>query len=275
MAYADADLDGSGRASYIVAAFSNGFSGAVAVLARQGTSAFQVAAPRFPLMMGIQPHVRLLDVDRDGRPEVIVSFSSAKGLNAEWVLRWKGGTLEPMGPGDADADGDATTLLHDALFIDLDGDGTLEIVNTPDESPDNDAVEYEVYALAGGRYTETQTLVFFDTFARPAKSAMATTGRDDPNGQPDVITTDFVVADPTRKYEMRIVNGDDAGGHRVTSGDIRVNGVRVAVSEVFGGKRRVVIVPIAVAASNTIRATLRGPRGAWLTVAINPVDGGK
>src|SRR5215510_12147285 len=68
-AYADADLDGTGARDFIVAAYSNGFSGAVVVLRKQATSAVQVAAPSFPLMGGIYPNVTMLDVDNDGRPE--------------------------------------------------------------------------------------------------------------------------------------------------------------------------------------------------------------
>src|SRR5262249_3077124 len=97
-AYADADLDGTGARDFIVAAYSNGFSGAVVVLRKQATSAVQVAAPSFPLMGGIYPNVTMLDVDNDGRPEAIVSFSSARGSGADWILKWNGTTLQSIGP---------------------------------------------------------------------------------------------------------------------------------------------------------------------------------
>src|SRR5438477_4590758 len=64
-AYVDADLNGVGTANFIVAAYSNGFSGSVLVLQKQGVSAVQIAAPSFPLMGGVYPSVTLLDVDND------------------------------------------------------------------------------------------------------------------------------------------------------------------------------------------------------------------
>lgn len=272
VAYAEADLDGSGRASYIVAAFTNGFSAAVSVLAKQGTSAVEVATPSFPMMLGIHPYVKLHDVDHDGRPEVVVSFSSATGANADWVLRWQDGTLKSIGPMETDEDGDAGTLLMDALFIDLDGDGILEIVNAPDESQD-DATEYEVFALVGGQYAAapSRRLAFFDTFARPPKPATETKGREDQNSQPEVIDRTFVVPDTTVSYELTVVNGDASGAHRVTSADLIVNGTVVAGPGVLGGHRRIVTVRFTPGATNTIRAVLRGPRDTWLTIAVGPV----
>lgn len=248
-------------------------SGAVAVLVKQGASAVELAAPRFPMMRGITPQVRVLDLDADRRPEVIVSFSSAQGASADWVLRWDGTTLKPMGPDYVDEEGYADTLLGEALFIDLDGDGVLEIVNSPDD-PDPDApagTEYEVYALANGKYSQSKTLTFFDTFARPPKPPMETKGKEDQLSQPEVVTRDFVVADATVHYVMTIVNGDDTGDHRVTSAEITLNGIAVAGPETLGGSRRIVAIPVTAALSNTIRAVLRGPRDTWLTIAISPV----
>ena len=66
-----------------------------------------------------------------------------------------------------------------------------------------------------------------------------------------------------------VVNGDDTGGHHVTSADVSVNGVVVG-PETLGGDRHVVRVPVTLAASNTVRAILRGPRSTWLTIAIRP-----
>ena len=119
-AFAVADLDGTGT-EFIVAAYTNGFSAAIRVLRRQGTSALLVDEPALPLLAGKFPSVTLLDLNHDGRPpEVITSFSSGRGTGADWVFRWNGSALVFIGPSSVDANGDVSTLLSGADFIDLD-----------------------------------------------------------------------------------------------------------------------------------------------------------
>ena len=67
-------------------------------------------------MSGIVPTVPMLDVDRDGHPEAIVSFSSARRQGADWVLKWNGTTLQSIGPASVDANGNVATLLSEAEF---------------------------------------------------------------------------------------------------------------------------------------------------------------
>jgi len=275
-ASATGDLDGSGRA-FIVAAYTNGASAAVKVLQRQGASAVELAAPEFPLMLGIEPSVELLDLDHDRRPEVIVSFSSFQGAHADWVLRWDGTTLKLIGPQEVDEYGDAGTLLQDALFIDLDGDGVLEIVNTPedvDPAAGPQPLVHDVYSLVNGKYVPSTGLLFFDTFARPPKPATDVKGSQAQDAEPNVVTRTFLM-DAPGAYEMIIVNGDDDGTHKVTSAEIELNGVLVASPQTLGGNRRVTTVPVTVEESNTVRALLRGPRQTWLTIAIRPSPAAK
>jgi len=119
-AFAVADLGGTGT-DLIVAAYTNGFSAAIRVLRREGTAAVLVDEPALPLLAGIFPCVTLLDLNHDGRPpEVITSFSSGRGTGADWVFRWNGSALVFIGPSSVDANGDVSTLLSGADFIDLD-----------------------------------------------------------------------------------------------------------------------------------------------------------
>jgi len=127
-----ADLNGTGSADFLIAAYTNGFSAVVRVLRRQGTSAMVVAEPKLPLIAGIYPSISLIDVDEDGRPEVVVGLSSARGAVADWIFKWDGASLVSIGPMQAELDGNGTTVLGDADFVDLTGSGTLQIVNPPE-----------------------------------------------------------------------------------------------------------------------------------------------
>ncbi len=293
-AYADADLNGTGRSDFIVAAYSNGFSVAVVVLAKRGNSAIEVASPSFPLMGGIEPSVRPLDVDHDGRQEVVVSFSSARGLDADWVLKWDRTTLYAIGPVEVDADGNEDTVLSEAAFIDLDGDGTLDIVASPEFDPmkESSVDTFRVFTLFNGRYVPSRTLNFFETFARPAATegkreakdddsdseAQRTREADEQKGlegdehseRPENTVRTFGVADATVPYMMTIINGDETGTHQIRSAEIELNGIVVAELNVFAQHERTVTIPVTVAASNTLRVELRGRRGSRLTIGIGP-----
>src|SRR5205823_5164258 len=59
----------------LVAAYSNGFSGVIRVLRRDGTVAFEPAT----LFSGIVPKVDIVNLDGVAGDEVIVSFSSPRG----------------------------------------------------------------------------------------------------------------------------------------------------------------------------------------------------
>jgi len=261
-AFADADLDGTGALDFIVAAYSNGFSGAVVVLRKQGTSAVQVAAPSFPLMGGIYPNVTMLDVDNDGRPEAIVSFSSARGSGADWILKWNGTTLQSIGPTSVDRRGNIATLLSEAEFIDLTRDGVLDAISAPQSGPLSDGIPVagilSVFSLANGVYR--QSSITFNIFATFLRST----------GEPVAAVRRFSVGNPSGQYVMTIVNGDRRGGHRVSSAEITLNRVVVARPQLFNQQVRRLRIPVTVSTSNVLSVALRSAPGSQLSIGIGP-----
>ena len=144
--YLAADLDGSGTKAYLVASYTNGFTGAVRVLKKDGKSAQLVADPQLQIF-GVESDMQLKDLDADGRPEVIAAFSSPTGGTAKWIFRWTGAHLTFLGPSIV-VRGREQTALSDAAFEDIDGDGKLEIINPPSgvsEAP-------QIYSLRNGRF---------------------------------------------------------------------------------------------------------------------------
>lgn len=150
--FAAADLNGTGNADFIVAVYSNGFSGVIRVLQKQNDAFQLVDEPDIPSMGGDFPEVRLLDLNNDERPEVIASFASARGPTEDWVFKWDGTELSLFGPTEIDALGITHTLLSDASFIDLNGDGVVEIIN-----PKTDT--FDIFTLEGDHYAFSREVV--------------------------------------------------------------------------------------------------------------------
>jgi len=252
--YRYANLDGPGSQQYIVAAFSNGFSGRVAVLRKQGSSAMQVAAPDFPLMGGVRPTVALYDVEGDGKPEVLISFTAARGSSADWLLKWDGSTLRSIGPAVQDAQGNIATSLVEADFVDINGDGILEIINAPETTNG----VFQVFKLSNGSYENAGvTIDAYYTFARGS-------------GAPKNEVRTFSVANHTAPHLVTIVNGDITGLNRVSSAVIRLNGVSIAGPERFSQKVLNITIPVSVTGSNTLEVELRSEPGSQLSIAIGP-----
>ncbi|MBI2840605.1 MAG: VCBS repeat-containing protein [Acidobacteria bacterium] len=161
--YLTADLEASGKSDLIVAAYTNGFSAAILVLRKRDGDVVIADEPRLRLLFGVFPSLQLLDLDADKRPEVIISFTSARGPAAAWVFKWNGNDLDLIGPAEVDEAGDPSTVLRDPDFEDLDGDGILEIINPPEMgSVRKRGVgiigSAEVFKLEGKHYVRSGTL---------------------------------------------------------------------------------------------------------------------
>jgi len=165
--FAVADLNGTGT-EFIVAAYTNGFAAGIRVLSRQGTRPLLVDEPALRLLGGVYPFVRFIDIDNDGRPEVVTSFTSARGHLADWVFKWNGATLDLIGPSTVDEHGDVSTLLSEAGFRDLDGDGILEIINSRQRAPlaaDEPELELgplDIFSFDGERYVFSRSVEDLD-----------------------------------------------------------------------------------------------------------------
>jgi hypothetical protein len=249
--YVAADLDHDGS-NYLVAAYSNGFSGAVRVLRRANGTARVVAEPDLPLLGGIFPEIRLVDIEGDDRPEVAVSYSSARGPAADWLFRWDGAKLTVFGPTTRDESGDIDTELANADFVDVNGDGILEIVN-PTES-DSGIGGWEVYRLEGSDFVPGGSLCYLGDFS--VSAAMA--------------EESFAVERPGPGFMLTVVNGDRDGSNRVRVGTIRLNGAAVVSPGDLGEGVRTVVRAVSLSAENRVALSLEGPAGSHVQITVGP-----
>ena len=213
-------------------------------------------------LVGGSPAISEIDVDGSGRPEFLVETTSGvHGHATEQVFRWNGTALESVGPFDVASDGKRDPVVGDGEFVDLDGDGQLEMINPPDISnairaAGEEAHAYTVYKLAGGVYARSELI--FDFF----QSYNLTM-----NKFPE---DDFAAADPGQAHIMTLANGDGRARTGVTGAEIRLNGVLIAGPDRINQQMRTLRIPVTVSAHNTLSVTVSGGASSSLYVGIGP-----
>ncbi|WP_447975230.1 RHS repeat-associated core domain-containing protein [Nitrospira sp. Kam-Ns4a] len=95
------------------------------------------------------------------------------------------------------------------------------------------------------------------------KQYVRTTGA--PNQYTDTFTVPASVGAP---FLLHIVNGDTAGGHRLASATITLNGVQVAGPNDFNQNVAVVDRPVTLQPSNTLQVTVASKPGSYLTLSV-------
>jgi hypothetical protein len=237
------DLDRTGRTDYVAAVYSNGMAAELKVI-KDGAV---VAAGNDPTMGGKgRPTLDVVDIDNDGVPELVVGF-----WRASWIYKYRNASLALFGPSRAGTSG-VTSNLGNATYLDLDGDGVLEILEQTEGDSD---VGYIVHKLdSGGTFVPTsQGVVFTDRFDRA-------------QGQP--VLEERWFAAKAGDYILRISNGDQAKNSVVTAGEVRLNGrVLIGNAELKKGQRTLSI-PVKLLESNALAVELRSDPDSFFYVSF-------
>jgi len=212
---------------------------------------------------GDWPRVILKDLDKDGRPEAIISFASNRGSREVWIFKWTGTSLNRISPVRQDQFGNKITLLSDPDFIDLDGDGKFEVVQSkrsgpyaPDETLPIPPEAYEIFKFDGQQFVSLPTEFYReDSFVRR-------------KGAPVSETVTFSVVSPNALHTMTIINGADSGTNRVSSATVRLNGNLIAGPSDFNQKVSVLVFQVPVASQNTLEVELKGEPSGYVTVVL-------
>jgi len=233
----------------LAAAYTNGFTGAILLLRRDGTVALDPSLR----ISGVVPSVETVNLDGAGNDEVIVSFSSPRGRDSSWVFRREGETLTLIGPSAVDEDGDLYPTIVDAGWLDLDGDGILELYAPSGDPGDFDAEpqppSFVVYALSNGQYGPTGSLTYARQFERTT-------------GAPNDFRETFLAVPGAST--LKIANDG------VSSASVRLNGATVVTPNMLNPDVRAITVDVTLQSSNTIEVELAGAPGSSLTVGIVP-----
>jgi len=143
------EQDADKNPTVVLAAYTNSQSGVVRVLKR-GAAGFAPAdeSSGAPLS-GSDCSAGVVDVDGDGRAEAVVRFSVGQGTR-DWVYAWRDGALADLSP--LTAEGVPIAVVN-SDFVDLDGDGVLELRSRPSRSqPTDPAPAVTIFWLSAGSY---------------------------------------------------------------------------------------------------------------------------
>lgn len=242
---------------YIVAAYSNGEIGAMALLekTREGYRVDQEISGVGHPIWAHEPEVAAADMDADGTPEAIVHFSVPLNRDpcAAWVLRVADGRLTTISP--TGNTGDSAIGCGD--FVDLDGQGVFDIIDTIGVPHGHTLIPFHKrYVLRNGKYVPVDPLDYHEVFW---------------GGDEAAVTRKFSVSPESLQRQPRlvIINGDERGStSRVSVAKVTLNGATIASEQSFGQGRATWTVPVALLQQNTITVRVDGKPGSRLTIAV-------
>jgi hypothetical protein len=247
-----ADLNGTGRKEFLIAVYKWLGGAAVRVLKKDGDSAVVVDEPKLCPFSGKDPKVSLIDLDPSERPAILVQTTDDRNVPGPWIFKWDGTSLRSFGAADP-IDGLPCSDLADPVFVDLDGDGILEIVNGAEpENPDVvGPTKSRVFKLVNGAYVQSGIFEYF---------FFGVTGPDT-----------FEAGNPKVPYVVTVANGDGRKMPPVDAAEIRLNGELIAGPDKISRRSRYLRIPVTVKDQNTIDVRITsGTQGSGLFVGIGP-----
>lgn len=265
--YAVLASDASGP-SVVVAAYSNTTSSAVLLLTRSA-SGFQVsaAADESDEFFGGSCEATAVDVDADGRREVLLKFFANRGSN-DWMFGWSDDRLINMTPVHSGSHGEHESELRNAEVIDANGDGVSELYSfsmppmTAGQITGQPAPS-RIYRLQNGTFVLDRPVMGRFEFEREA-------------GTPVTRTVEFGLATgAVGPFSVRIVNGSGAAGgagtrveNAVESARVWLNGEQIAGPSDFGTQVATIVRQVPLQAENQLQVRLAGTVGGRIAITI-------
>ncbi len=243
--YVSADLDHSGH-PLVVAVYSNGHRAALSILSPDSGAIVSTTTFRG---FGYSPDITLLDLDRDLRPEIIVTFHHPRGGPQAWIFRWHDANLSVLGLSAEDRYSD----IFDPTFIDVDGDGSLDVLSY---HPGTERGSYDLYLMKDGDLVD-------EGFVDEVFSALRGTGKSSAQ------TATFPADENRSTRKLIVVNGDANGNHRAASAVVKINGRTIISNRNLDATVGRVELPVRLRAENTLSLQLEGTDSdAEITVVV-------
>jgi hypothetical protein len=257
--YAVLSTTSANEPSVLIAAYTDRANGAIRVLRRDGAGTFEVVHdnPQTWMLSGTRCQIRLRDLDFDGRPEAFVSFLGVRASSA-WIFKWDGAALANLTPVQPVGERVSSLLLSPAVY-DLEHSGPLRVVAErvidrpgPGLRPRQPAF---VYRLGPSGFDVEKSIL----------AVMGFRADVDPRGN---VRAFRLVEDSQPPYTLRVINGDRAGGNRVTSATIAINDVPVLGPAHVNERTGITTMSVMLATENHVTATLTGPPDASIIVLV-------
>jgi len=137
----------------------------------------------------------------------------------------------------------------------VDGDGILEIVQSPPGGPTETT---EVYKFDGQKFTLATSQVYFETFYRRTAA-------------PVTETRTFQVQNPGAGFVLTVVNGATDGSNKVSSGTVKLNGAVVLSPNDLNQQVRKVVRQVTVLPENVLEVELAAKPVSGLSLGAGAV----
>jgi hypothetical protein len=263
VAFERADLDGVGRSNYLVCVYTNRNDGILRVINTDGPAPSPIAQSQKQLLYGVRGGPTLLDLDKDKKPEIAVSFSSSRGNPTTWIFRWTGAAIQLVSP----LTQDGHSALGSVSFLDLAGDGTLSVVTEQPTVPTKDDdgnilhVPDSSYVLVPDGLRETGSFIFASEFVRKA-------------GSPVEQIDSFKSEDPTKTYTIQVFDLNMSKpdlGPLVSSAELYLNGMQIVGPSAFkpGSRTKKISVTTQLKSTNDLKIKLNGAPGEKVLVTVS------
>jgi hypothetical protein len=236
----------------VVAAYSNGYIGAVLLIDLDTGAALNAAADSFA---GTTPEAELHDFDADGVPDVLVRFDIGKGGTQTWIYRVVNKSLVRISPIDDHGD---TSLMFPEI-VDFGRHGAMDLIEAYSQGKGDDtAMFYDHYVLQDGAYVKAPPLDFYHVFYRE-------------KGEPKESVCEFAIpaAQIGKPFHLVVMNGGPLGSnYRVAAGAITMNGSVVSPPSDFSVSRGTWSLPIVLQVNNRMTVRLEGKPTSRISVAV-------
>lgn len=255
-AFVIGDIDHSGH-QLIVAVYTNSSNGAVVVISPESGGSV-VSTLSVDDLCCSRPEVRLLDIDRDKRPEIVVTMHALRGGSGTRFYKWNGTSIALL-PIEGTDDPD----LADVTFLDIDGDGQIDVLDhqawrTVTETDEQSCVsKRRLIKLENGTLKPKATVDFLEAFRRR-------------RGVPETELVKISVENVDTPRQLIIINGDIDGANRVSSAVITFNDqtvIRENDLKLHAGR---IDTPVSCMTENDLTVELRGEPGANIHVVLLP-----
>lgn len=257
-----ADLDNTGKQSYLVCVYNDRVDGALRVIKTDGPQPVLVAEAPSDLLSGVWGGATLVDLNNDKKPEIVVKFMAPRGNESTWIFSWNGSALNLISPMAQDR-----TVLGSVTFMDLSGNGSLSVVTqdpirpTRDESGKLLLDPTRTYTLTNGSLSLTNTFYYQNTFSRASGT---------PQDQTDTIS----IADTSKSYFLKVYDlnmSNPDTGPLTSSATVSLNGKQIIGPSDFNpGKRtKVISRSIQIQSSNKLTVKIAGAPGSKILVTVS------
>jgi hypothetical protein len=252
-----ADLDHSGHADYLAVAYGNGMIAYLRII-KKASGPTLVAESGMATSCDGAPSVSTVNLDCGSRPAMVLKCRVGnRGNQFASLFKWEDAGLIVLNP-PSDRRPGSWIAIQEPNFVDVDGDGVMEVLEPSGSFDRNDQFSdqrYDVYKLVDGHLVKSQaSLAFYTIFSGGT-------------GTPTAQTYRFAAAPGT--YVLTVANGE-RGSNLSDSAVISLNGNEILGSSALSSKRAIFTVPVTLAAQNTITGELRSAPGSFIHLLVSP-----